>query len=65
MTLKLSPISYIVILLLQDAMELMGVIAVIVNLALLGMGGSLDRMFPHMTSTQRVILIVVIEVRTM
>ena len=43
-------------------MELMGVIAVIVNLALLGIGGSLTRMFPNMTPAQRIILIIVIEV---
>ena len=43
-------------------MELMGVIAVIVNLALLGIGGSLTRMFPGMTSAQRILLIIVIEV---
>lgn len=43
-------------------MELMGIIAVIVNLALLGMGGSLDRMFPNMTAAQRVLLIIVVEV---
>ncbi|CAB3988342.1 anoctamin-8-like isoform X1 [Paramuricea clavata] len=45
----------------QDAMELMGVIAVIVNLALLGIGGSLTRMFPGMTPAQRILLIIVIE----
>jgi hypothetical protein len=43
-------------------MELMGVIAVVVNLALLGIGGSLTRMFPGMTSAQRILLIIVIEV---
>ncbi|XP_073242923.1 anoctamin-8-like isoform X2 [Porites lutea] len=45
----------------QDAMEVMGVIAVMVNLALLGMGGSVQRMFPNMTVTDRIILIVVLE----
>ena len=46
----------------QDAMEVMGVVAVMVNLALLGMGGSVQRMFPNMTVTDRIILIVVLEV---
>ncbi|EDO38807.1 predicted protein [Nematostella vectensis] len=45
----------------QDAMEVMGVVAVMVNLALLGMGGSVQRMFPGMTVTERIILIVVLE----
>lgn len=40
----------------------MGVVAVMVNLALLGMGGSVQRMFPNMTVTDRIILIVVLEV---
>ena len=44
-------------------MEVMGVVAVMVNLALLGMGGSVQRMFPNMTVTDRIILIVVLEVR--
>lgn len=44
-------------------MEVMGVVAVMVNLALLGMGGSVQRMFPNMSVTDRIILIVVLEVR--
>ena len=43
-------------------MEVMGVVAVMVNIALLGMGGSVQRMFPNMTVTDRIILIVVLEV---
>ena len=43
-------------------MEVMGVVAVMVNLALLGMGGSVQRMFPNMTVTDRIILIVALEV---
>ena len=43
-------------------MEVMGVVAVMVNLALLGMGGSVQRMFPNMTVTDRIILIIVLEV---
>ena len=55
--------SYLIPLFLsQDAMEVMGVVAVMVNLALLGMGGSVQRMFPNMTVTDRIILIVVLEV---
>ena len=43
-------------------MELMGVVAVMVNLAMLGMGGSVQRMFPNMTVTDRIVMIVVLEV---
>ncbi|KAK3731462.1 hypothetical protein QZH41_013659, partial [Actinostola sp. cb2023] len=45
----------------QDAMEVMGVVAVMVNLALLGSGGSLQRMFPNMTTAERILLIVFLE----
>ena len=45
-------------------MEVMGVVAVMVNLALLGSGGSLQRMFPNMTTAERILLIVFLEVRT-
>ena len=43
-------------------MEVMGTIAVMVNLALLGMGGSVDRMFPNITVAQRILFIVALEV---
>lgn len=38
-------------------------VAVMVNLALLGMGGSVQRMFPNISVTDRIILIVILEVR--
>ncbi|XP_031564579.1 anoctamin-8-like [Actinia tenebrosa] len=45
----------------QDAMEVMGVVAVMVNLALLGTGGSIQRMFPNMTTAETILLIVFLE----
>ncbi|XP_074651882.1 anoctamin-8-like [Tubulanus polymorphus] len=45
----------------QDALELMGVIAVIVNSALIGMSGPVHRMFPNMGPTETVVFIVVLE----
>lgn len=61
---KIKQLVYIVSLCYpQDAMEVMGVVAVMVNLALLGTGGSLNRMFPNMTTAQRILLIVILEVR--
>ncbi len=44
-------------------MEMMGLIACIVNCALIGLSGQVDRMFPDMTTNQTVILIVSLEVR--
>jgi len=45
----------------QTAMEIMGIIGVIVNCALIGLSGPVHRMFPDMTSTQTIILIIVLE----
>lgn len=45
----------------QTAMEIMGVIGVIVNCALIGLSGPVHRMFPDMTATQTVLLIIVLE----
>ena len=45
-------------------METMGLIAVIVNCALIGQSGQVHRMFPNITANQTIILIVVLEVRT-
>ena len=42
-------------------MEIMGVIGVIVNCALIGLSGPVHRMFPDMTPAQTVILIIVLE----
>lgn len=47
---------------LQDAMEVMGVIAVIVNCALIGMSGQVQRMFPNLSTQGTIILIVILEV---
>ncbi|KAG8186689.1 hypothetical protein JTE90_014763 [Oedothorax gibbosus] len=45
----------------QDAMEVMGVIAVIVNCALIGMSGQVQRMFPNLSTQGTIILIIVLE----
>ena len=44
-------------------MELMGVVGIIVNCALIGQSGIIHRMFPNITGTQTIILIIVLEVR--
>ncbi len=43
-------------------MELMGVVACVVNCALIGLSGQVDRIFPDITSNQTIILIVILEV---
>ncbi|GFW67913.1 anoctamin-8 [Trichonephila clavipes] len=45
----------------QDAMEVMGVIAVIVNCALIGMSGQVQRMFPNLSIQGTIILIIILE----
>ncbi|XP_035660381.1 anoctamin-8-like [Branchiostoma floridae] len=45
----------------QDVMELMGMLAVIVNCALLVMSGQMQHMFPGLTTTQLIIMAVVVE----
>ncbi|CAL1266921.1 unnamed protein product [Larinioides sclopetarius] len=45
----------------QDAMEVMGVIAVIVNCALIGMSGQVQRMFPNLSTQGTIILIIILE----
>jgi anoctamin-8 len=49
--------------LLQNAMEVMCLIAVLVNCALIGLSGQVHRMFPEMSTTQTILLIVALEVR--
>ncbi|XP_014674649.1 PREDICTED: anoctamin-8-like [Priapulus caudatus] len=44
-----------------DVMEIIGVIAVIVNSALIGMSGQIHRMFPNLTRVGTIVLIVVLE----
>lgn len=43
-------------------MEVMGVIAVIVNCALIGMSGQVQRMFPNLSTQGTIVLIVILEV---
>ncbi|XP_063887556.1 anoctamin-8-like isoform X4 [Scylla paramamosain] len=45
----------------QDAMELMGVVGIMVNCILIGLSGQVHRMFPHMSTAQTILLIVVLE----
>ena len=46
----------------QDGLELMSLIAVMVNCALIGMSGLADRMFPDMGTAERIVFIVLLEV---
>ena len=48
--------------LFQTAMEMMGTVGVIVNCALIGLSGQVNRMFPNITATQTILLIIVLEV---
>lgn len=45
----------------QNAMEVMGFIAVMVNCGLIGLSGPVHRIFPNITGAQTVILIIVLE----
>ncbi|XP_075216238.1 anoctamin 8 white walker [Lycorma delicatula] len=45
----------------QNAMEIMGIIAVLVNCALIGLSGQVHRMFPEMSTTQTILFIVALE----
>ncbi|KAK6643522.1 hypothetical protein RUM43_005032 [Polyplax serrata] len=47
--------------LFKNAMEVMGLIAVLVNCALIGLSGQVQRMFPEMSTTQTILLIVALE----
>ena len=47
----------------QNALSLLGLVAVIVNCALIGLSGEIARLWPGMTQTQTVVLIVALEVR--
>ena len=44
-------------------MELMGLVGVMVNCALIGLSGQVDRMFPNITTNQTILLIILLEVR--
>ncbi|KAF2360317.1 Anoctamin [Trinorchestia longiramus] len=45
----------------QDAMEFLGLLGIIVNCMLIGQSGQVHRMFPDMTTTQTILLIIVLE----
>ncbi|XP_064100858.1 anoctamin-8-like [Macrobrachium nipponense] len=45
----------------QDAMELMGVISIIVNCALIGLSGQIQQIYPDITTNQTILVIVVLE----
>ncbi|KRT84827.1 hypothetical protein AMK59_653 [Oryctes borbonicus] len=45
----------------QNCMEYMSIAAVLVNCALIGLSGQVHRMFPNMTATQTILLIVALE----
>ncbi|CAK9829083.1 Ano8 [Anthophora retusa] len=45
----------------QNAMEAMGLVAILVNCALIGLSGQVQRMFPEMSATQTILLIVALE----
>ncbi|XP_018576940.1 anoctamin-8 [Anoplophora glabripennis] len=45
----------------QNCMECMSIMAVLVNCALIGLSGQVHRMFPDMTATQTILLIVALE----
>jgi len=46
----------------QHALELMSIIAVMVNCALIGMSDLADRLFPGWGAAERIVLILVLEV---
>lgn len=48
--------------LFQDALRVMGLLAVIVNSALIGVSGQMTRMTPDLDSTSRILVILVLEV---
>jgi anoctamin-8 len=45
-------------------MEMMGIVGVTVNCALIGLSGQVNRLIPDMTPTQTILLIIVLEVLT-
>ncbi|KAG7189856.1 hypothetical protein KM043_017506 [Ampulex compressa] len=45
----------------QNAMETMGLVAILVNCALIGLSGQVQRTFPEMSATQTILLIVALE----
>ncbi|XP_017753327.1 PREDICTED: anoctamin-8 isoform X3 [Eufriesea mexicana] len=45
----------------QNAMEAMGLVAILVNCALIGLSGQVQRMFPEMSAIQTILLIVALE----
>jgi anoctamin-8 len=49
----------------QNALGLLGLAAVIVNCALIGLSGQVSRLWPGLTQTQTVVLIVALEVKSL
>lgn len=47
---------------LQTVLEIMSIGTIIVNTALIGISGPMQRLFPDLTSMQRLLIIVVMEV---
>lgn len=45
----------------QDAMELMGVVSIIVNCALIGLSGQLQTIYPDISTNQTILFIIVLE----
>ena len=43
-------------------MEMMGTVGIIVNCVLIGLFGPVNRLFPNITVTQMILLIIVLEV---
>ena len=43
----------------------MGIVGVLVNCALIGLSGQVQRMFPNITSTQTILFIIILEVRVL
>ena len=58
----MTPLEYIVCHSFQTAMEVMGLVGVIVNVALIGLSGQVDRIFPNITTNQTILLIILLEV---
>lgn len=54
--------KYTIFLWFQNTMEVMGLIAILVNCALIGLSGQVHRMFPDISKTQTILLIVALEV---
>jgi len=59
---KLTPVVEMIVTDLQHGLELMSIIAVMVNCALIGMSDLADRLFPGWGTAERIIFIIALEV---